>query len=103
MRNFSINLTSILLAIFMLSAPMSVSAESYRDFELDKISGAEMAGDLVLVRPMMLVATLAGTAVFVASLPFSLLGGNVGDAGKTLVVEPAKYTFIRPLGDIRQN
>jgi len=31
-------------------------------------------------------------------LPFSLLGGNVVEAGKALVVEPVKFTFFRPLG-----
>ena len=35
---------------------------------------------------------------FVASLPFTFLGENVGQAGKTLVAEPAKATFVRCLG-----
>jgi hypothetical protein len=29
-----------------------------------------------------------------------LLGGNVGEAADALVVEPAKFTFTRPLGDL---
>jgi hypothetical protein len=36
--------------------------------------------------------------VYVATLPFSLLGGNAGEAGKVLVVGPAEATFVRCLG-----
>jgi hypothetical protein len=54
--------------------------------------------DLVFIRPLGLVGTAVGSVVYVASLPFTLLGGNAGDAGKKLVGEPAAYTFSRPLG-----
>lgn len=57
-----------------------------------------MAADAVIARPALAIATLAGVAAFVVTLPFSALGGNVGEAGKAFVVEPAKATFIRCLG-----
>jgi hypothetical protein len=38
--------------------------------------------------------------LFIASLPFSVLGRNVKTAAKTLMIEPAKFTFVRPLGDL---
>lgn len=62
-------------------------------------SAEAMAIDLIMVRPASLVATVLGTATFIVSLPFSILGGNVDDAGKNLVLKPAKTTFIRPLGE----
>lgn len=62
-------------------------------------SGEAMAVDLVLVRPLSFVATVLGTVAFIVSLPFSILGGNVDEAGTNLVVKPAKTTFIRPLGE----
>lgn len=58
-----------------------------------------MTMDLVLARPGGLVATVAGAAIFVVSLPFSALGGNTGEAFDSLVANPAAYTFQRPLGD----
>ncbi len=61
-------------------------------------NAVSMIFDLVLLRPLGLVATVVGTAFFVVSLPFSILGGNTGEAAKKLMVEPAKYTFTRPLG-----
>jgi hypothetical protein len=45
-----------------------------------------------------LALTLGGTAAFVASLPFTALGGNVEEAAKTLVIGPAKSTFTRCMG-----
>ena len=57
-----------------------------------------MMGDLLIARPLLLVATVIGAGAFVVSLPFTALGGGVGDAGKALVVDPAKATFVRCLG-----
>ncbi|MGU9806129.1 multidrug transporter [Pseudomonas rhizophila] len=57
-----------------------------------------MIGDLLIARPLLLAATVIGAGAFVVSLPFTALGGGVGDAGKALVVDPAKATFVRCLG-----
>lgn len=57
-----------------------------------------MMGDLLIARPLLIAATAVGAAVFVVSLPFTALGGNVGAAGKALVVEPGKAAFVRCLG-----
>jgi hypothetical protein len=62
-------------------------------------SAEAMAVDALLVRPASLVATVLGTGFFIVSLPFSILGGNVDEAGRNLVLKPAKTTFIRPLGE----
>lgn len=57
-----------------------------------------MIGDLVIARPLLVAATILGTGIFVASLPFSAIGGNVKEAANTLVVGPARQTFVRCLG-----
>jgi hypothetical protein len=59
-----------------------------------------MIGDLLIARPLLVVATVIGAGVFVVSLPFTALGGGVGDAGQALVVDPAKAAFVRCLGCI---
>ena len=61
-------------------------------------SASAMAADLALVRPAMLGVTVVGTALWVVSLPFSAAGGNIKGAADTLVVGPAKATFVRCLG-----
>lgn len=57
-----------------------------------------MAGDLAIVRPLMLATTVVGGAVFVVSAPFAAMGGNIAQSGRTLVAQPFKATFVRCLG-----
>ncbi|SFP38798.1 multidrug transporter [Pseudomonas borbori] len=57
-----------------------------------------MVGDLVIARPLLIGATAIGAVAFVVSLPFTALGGNVGEAAQALVVEPGKAAFVRCLG-----
>jgi hypothetical protein len=57
------------------------------------------AADLLLSRPGGLVATGVGAAVFIVTLPFSMLSGNADEAAEKLIGEPADYTFRRPLGE----
>ena len=54
--------------------------------------------DAVVARPLGIVATGAGAVVWGVSLPFSLLGGNAGEAADKLVGGPARETFVRCLG-----
>ena len=70
---------------------------SNRDILAD---GEKMVLDAVVLRPIGLVTTVAGSVIYTISLPFSLLGGNEPAAREKLVKEPARYTFKRPLGDI---
>ena len=63
-------------------------------------SAGAMVGDAVIARPMLLVLTAAGTAIYLVTLPFSLAGGNAGQAAEQLVIGPAKSTFVRCLGCI---
>lgn len=89
---------SLVLAVTNIS--MATATTRAAIFDNQEPTAGEMLADTVLVRPPMLLATLAGAVVFVVTLPFSALGGNVGQAGKTMVVDPFKYTFLRPLGDL---
>ncbi|WP_404365809.1 hypothetical protein [Marinobacter sp.] len=61
-------------------------------------SALAMTGDALFARPALLATTLVGGAVYLVSLPFSLLGGNAAEAGEVLVVGPARATFVRCLG-----
>lgn len=62
--------------------------------------------DIVLYRPLGLIATVAGTALFAATSPLTAFANispphNAFDiAAGIMVVAPAKFTFDRPLGVI---
>ena len=47
-----------------------------------------MAVDTVVGKPLQLIAAVAGTAAYIVSLPFSLIGGNADQAQQKLFVEP---------------
>ena len=64
----------------------------------DSPSALAMTADALFARPVLLATTVVGTAVYIVSLPFSLLGGNAAEAGEVLVVGPAEATFVRCLG-----
>jgi ABC-type molybdate transport system permease subunit len=65
----------------------------------EAVVAGQMAADALVVRPLGLCATVIGGALFVVSLPFSLLGRNTGEAFNYLLADPFKFTFNRPLGD----
>ena len=57
-----------------------------------------MIADLVIARPLLIVATAVGAGLFVIALPFTAMGGGIGRTGKALVVDPGRAAFVRCLG-----
>lgn len=101
LRKYSVSLGQIIAsaAVVVLATAYSPAtlAETY---EVDDTpSAGAMAIDAVLVRPMAFTSTVVGGALFVLTLPFSAIGGNVPEAGEKLFVDPARMTFVRPLGE----
>lgn len=95
------------------AATDSASAESTAAVEADSASAESdsavetaterpgyltIMGDIMFVRPITLVATAVGSVFFVVTLPITLLTGTVGEAGATMVADPALNTFVRCLG-----
>jgi len=95
MRKLLAILTVVAVAVTFTVPPALAAAD---DMVIDEASADAMIGDLVFLRPLGLVAMVGGSLAFVLSLPFSALGGNVGEAAQKLVVDPTRYTFVRPLG-----
>jgi hypothetical protein len=55
--------------------------------------------DVLIVRPLTLVATVVGTGIFIVGLLFSIPSQTVGYTAQKLIVEPFKFTFTRPVGE----
>jgi len=87
------------LMICMVCLHLSAVASAKEHFEDLDEKGGFMAGDLLVVRPLGMAATAVGAVIYVISLPFSLAGGNEEEARQKLVLDPAGYTFTRPLGE----
>jgi hypothetical protein len=82
--------------VFFQSAAIALASDHLEN--LDE-KGGYMAGDFFVVRPLGIAATAVGAVIYVISLPFSLAGGNEEEARQKLVIDPATYTFTRPLGE----
>jgi hypothetical protein len=66
----------------------------------DKPGGGEIVADAMLVRPLCFATTVAGSAVFVAVLPFTAIFGlGVRNTADALVGKPGRATFTRPMGE----
>lgn len=90
---------AFIFSVLVGGLPHAVHAADGYEREVRQRSAGAMAVDAIAVRPLGIIATVVGAGIFVVSLPFSALGGNVGQAADTLVVAPAKFTFTRPLGE----
>src|SRR5215472_16693370 len=92
---------ALLMAVLFLSTISLVhAADSYSSYtaRTEDVSAEAVIVDGLLLRPGGLVATAVGTAVFVVTLPFSIPTRSVDKAVQKLVLDPARYTFVRPLG-----
>jgi len=89
----------LLLIAAMIFIPFGTSVLAQSKTMDNNVSAEAMTADLLVVRPLGIVATVVGSAIFIVSLPFSALGGNTKTACRKLVQDPAKFTFKRPLGD----
>lgn len=91
-------LASILATTLVLTSSLPMASFAAGKSVDERPGEVAMIGDTLLARPTLIGSTVIGAVLWVVTLPFSALGGNVGEAGKTLVVAPAKNAFVRCLG-----
>ena len=95
---------ALTVAVLFLCATSLVHAaeDSYMPPARDNgdVTAEAILADGLLVRPAGVIATVLGSLAFVVILPFSIPTRSVEKAAQKLVVEPARYTFVRPLGQI---
>lgn len=87
-----------LIVFFAVASPVSADILNPDPERAQHASAGEIAGDLLIIRPIMLGITFIGTGMWVASAPFTLMGQNFGRAAEVMFIDPAMYTFGYPLG-----
>ena len=97
----------LFLVAALVLVPLTGAVFAGEPYEKEDISSGELAADLMIVRPMGIVSMIAGSILFLFSLPFSFSEENmdqnreeIGENVTKFIVEPAKYTFNRRLGDM---
>ena len=93
---------TLIMVMLLLCATSLVHAEpdTYTARRGDNVSAETILVDGLLLRPAGMLATLVGSVAFVVTLPFSIPTRSVDKAAQKLVVDPARYTFVRPLGQV---
>ena len=88
-RSAKYKLLSVMVSAGLVFASMQPALAAIEIDETDFGPSYEtMAVDTIVGKPLQLVAALAGTAAYIVSLPFSLIGGNADQAQQKLFVEP---------------
>ena len=91
-------LVIVLLIAAFLFIPFGSSAVAKQTKYPPKPDSAVMLADFFVARPIGFASLIIGTAAFIISSPFSALGDNVDQAYNLMILDPALYTFKRPLG-----
>ncbi len=84
-----------LVASLQLASPAAIAASRDQTTRPDEM---EVALDLIVARPIGLGMAVVGSVFFVLTLPFSFVGGNMGEAADILVLGPYKEALWRCLG-----
>jgi hypothetical protein len=82
-------ITSLIIGIFF---SYSWAQDETRRDELNVL-------DVILARPLGVVAGIIGTGVFIVSLPFTIPTKSVEKAANIFIVEPFKFSFVREFPD----
>lgn len=91
------------IATILFIAAFLPASTAFAAMEAREPSGEAIVFDVVLARPLGLVTLAAGTAIFIAGLPFTLPTGSVGVSAEKLIADPFRFTFIRPVGAIPED
>jgi hypothetical protein len=89
---------AVLVLLFAAASPVSGGVLEPDCERSQHATAGEIVGDLLIIRPITLAITFVGTGFWIASAPFTLIGGNFRRAGEVMFIEPAMYTFGYPLG-----
>ena len=95
--------TMVAAATLALCASAAQAQDIAREGIDDTPSAGAMAFDLLIVRPVGVVATVAGVGLFILTVPLSIIQGEPPvEPARMFIQEPAKFTFQRPLGEMSE-
>ena len=86
--------------VFMAAAPAFAEASSFEFGTGNRAKDVPVIFDILILRPGGLAMTAMGTAVFAAIAPVVAITRptDIGKPFQILMVRPARYTFVDPLG-----
>ena len=91
----------VLLTVSLVSGTFySVGSPQEIKGDWSKASGEEFSmADILIARPLGILAGIIGSGIFVVSLPFTIPTHTVNEAAQMFVVEPFRFSFVREFPD----
>ena len=87
-------ITIVTISLFLLSSAVLVFP---KDASSEDLSGVEVVGDILWVRPLGAMKIALGAMAFVISLPVTIPLKKMDEAKEFLITYPYYYYFKRPL------
>ncbi len=101
MKKFLILVFSIMLLVSTADYSNAATNNSnVTSLGVEETSSPMMVLDVAFLRPLGLVSTVVGTAIFIVTLPISIPTKSADDVASKMVYAPFNYTFRRPIGMI---
>ena len=88
---------AVALSVAILLSTTSISSAGNSKFD-EPPSAMGIFLDVGALRPVGIATMALGFGIFVAALPFTVITKSVGTSKDALLVKPARYTFVRPVG-----
>jgi hypothetical protein len=86
--------TALLIATIFATMNFS-SAFAAEDVETQEMRHTYKVFDILVVRPLGFALTLAGSGLYLATIPVTVISGDSEDAAEVLVRKPARMAFGR--------
>jgi hypothetical protein len=95
-RKFCCMALALLMTTAWLVSPQPAQAQQNAYLQqrfAQEPSAAWMALDTLTFRPVGVVGTVGGIGMFMGTLPLTLATGTAGEASRTFIEQPARWTF----------
>jgi len=100
MSNRTRRILAVIAAVLMFSTTLASSSVAQTTVDQGDAANAPVAVDALVLRPAGFLSLVVGAALFVISAPIVLITRphEIGKPFKQLVIRPAKYIWVDPLG-----
>jgi hypothetical protein len=99
MKKFKKIFLSLLAVSLVMGYLSSIGWAEDKWTKQDPVGQGWSAMDVIFARPLGVAAGIAGSAIFVVSLPFTIPSGGVKEAANTFIVKPFQFSFKRKFPD----
>ena len=89
----------LLLTVSLLIGGLYSTGWAGDNLKQDPVSQGWSLLDLLVARPLSVAAGIGGSAIFVATLPFTIPSRTTRDAAQMFIYEPFQFSFNREVPD----